>query len=78
MPKAKTPKFKQGDRVVCTNPDRFSYKCHGAVTGLWNIETKTPLYLVRLDKSPSAFVKETYLYENDLKGEEENDTEGNS
>lgn len=72
------PRFKIGDRVVCTNPDRFSYKCLGAVKGLWNVETKTPLYLVRLDKSPSAFVKETYLYESDLKGEEENDTEGNS
>lgn len=69
MAKAKTPKFKLGDRVVCTNPDRFSYECHGMVKGLWTIETKTLLYLVRLDKSPSAYVKETYLYEDDLENE---------
>lgn len=66
-------KFKKGDRVVVIageeDPDYWCRGCHGTVNGLFPRAGKPPMYLIRLDESPSPMIKDSWVYENELEKE---------
>lgn len=68
-------KFKKGDRVVIAasgedSSEKWCDGCEGVVKGIWPIGTKPiPDYLVSLEDSPSAYIRDVFVNENDLRAE---------
>lgn len=67
-------KFKKGDRVVIrartSGTEEWCDGCHGVVKGIWATGTKPiPDYLVSLEDSPSAYIRDVFVHENDLRAE---------
>lgn len=62
-------KFKKGDRVVVVNEESWCKGCHGTISGVFPIMKSSPMYLVRLDKSPNPILKSSWIYEAGLEKE---------
>lgn len=66
-------KFKKGDRVVIVasredSPTKWCDGCEGIVKGIWPIGTKlVPDYLISLTDSPSAYIRDIFVGENELR-----------
>lgn len=60
-------KFKKGDRVLVEDEESWCNGCTGTVKGVWWLPKGSPYYLVSLDESPSAYIRDTYIYERSLK-----------
>ena len=66
-------KFKKGDRVVIAasredSPTKWYDGCEGTVKGIWVIGSQViPDYLVSLKDSPSAYIRDIFVSENDLR-----------
>lgn len=65
-------KFKKGDRVVIAasgedSSEKWCDGCEGIVKGIWSIGTKpVPDYLISLTDSPSAYIRDIFVGENEL------------
>lgn len=68
-------KFRKGDRVVVVateeDPDYWCAGCHGTVRGIFPMGNRPPIYLVKLDDSPSPMIKDSWIYESELEKEPE-------
>lgn len=59
-------KYDIGDRVLVTNKERWCVGCTGIVKGAWGLPKHAPYYLIHLEDSPSPYIKDTYVYEEDI------------
>ena len=59
-------RFKAGDRIVVIGEEEWCHGCHGVVKGVCALPKGMPYYLIGLDESPCAYIRDSWVYENVL------------